>query len=155
VAYTVAHHEAVFTVAESKALRAELPGAHTKNLFLRDRKGRHMWLVTCSQDRRVDLKALAAVLGVKRLGFASPERLLARLGVIPGAVTPYAVVNDADGVVEMVLDAWVLEHELVCAHPLVNDMTITVKTTELVRFLEASGHPPNVVEIPEAGDASR
>lgn len=136
------HHPPVFTVEEAKALRGALTGGHTKNLFLRNKKGR-MWLVTCLEDRNVDLKALDAALGSGRLSFGSAARLMAHLGVVPGAVTPFAAVNDSAGAVQVVLDQGMLEqHAVLNFHPLDNAMTTTIAPGDLVRFLEAVGHPP-------------
>jgi len=139
-------HAPVFTVEEAKALRGELAGAHIKNLFLRNKKG-EMWLVTCLEDRRIDLKALAAALGTGRFSFGSAERLMAHLGVQPGAVTPLAVVNDRAGQVRVVLDKALLEFDEVNCHPLVNDMTTTLSAEGLVAFLEAENHPPRILDF--------
>ncbi len=142
---TVAHAP-VFTVAESKALQEDLPGGHTKNLFLRNKKGR-MWLLTCLEDRQIDLKELAERLGAGRFSFASAERLMHYLGVIPGAVTPFAVLNDRSGVVEIVLDAALLEHDPLNFHPLDNAMTTAISAPGLLRFLEYAEHPPRMIEL--------
>lgn len=139
-------HRAVFTVAESRELRADFPGGHSKNLFLRNKKGR-MWLVTCLEDRDIDLKALAERLGAGRFSFASAERLMRYLGVIPGAVTPFAVVNDRERVVSMVLDAGLLEHDPLNFHPLDNAMTTAIARDDLLRFLDHAGHSPTIVDL--------
>ena len=139
-------HPPVFTVEQAKALRGELPGAHIKNLFLRNKKGA-MWLVTCLEDRNLDLKALAAALEAGRFSFGSAERLMTFLGVLPGAVTPFAVINDNAGAVNMVLDRGILGLDPVNAHPLVNDMTTALESKDLVRFLEAEGHAPLVMDL--------
>lgn len=139
-------HAPVFTVEEAKALRGDLSGAHIKNLFLRNKKG-EMWLVTCLEDRRIDLKALAAALGAGRFSFGSAERLMTHLGVQPGSVTPLAVVNDRAGRVRVVLDKALLDYDEVNCHPLVNDMTTTLSTEGLVAFLEAEGHPPQILDF--------
>ena len=139
-------HPPVFTVAEAKALRGELKGGHIKNLFLRNKKGA-MWLVTCLEDRDIDLKALGQALGAGRFSFASPERLMTYLGVRPGAVTPFAVINDTEGRVQVVLDQGVLDCDPVNAHPLVNDRTAAISPGDLVRFLEAVGHPPRILDL--------
>jgi Ala-tRNA(Pro) deacylase len=139
-------HPPVFTVEEAKALRGELPGAHIKNLFLRNKKGA-MWLVTCLEDRQIDLKQLAAALGAGRFSFGSAERLMAHLGILPGAVTPFAVVNDTAGAVRVVLDQALLDRNPVNCHPLVNDMTTALTAADLVRFLEAVGHPPEILDL--------
>ena len=139
-------HPPVFTVEEAKALRGSLPGAHIKNLFLRNKKG-EMWLVTCLEDRQVDLKALGTALGAGRFSFGSAERLMTYLGVLPGAVTPFAVINDTEGKVRMVLDKGILGNDPVNAHPLVNDMTTALESRDLIRFLEAEKHPPQILDL--------
>ncbi len=139
-------HPPVHTVEEAKALRGELKGGHIKNLFLRNKKGA-MWLITCLEDREIDLKALGRALGAGRFSFGSAERLMTYLGVLPGAVTPFAVINDTGGKVQVVLDAALLDCDPVNAHPLVNDMTAAVAPGDLVRFLEAVGHPPQIFDL--------
>ena len=139
-------HPPVHTVEEAKALRGELKGGHIKNLFLRNKKGA-MWLITCLEDREIDLKALGRALGAGRFSFGSAERLMTYLGVLPGAVTPFAVINDTGGKVQVVLDAALLDCDPVNAHPLVNDMTTAVAPGDLVRFLEAVDHPPQIFDL--------
>lgn len=147
VAARLHHHPAVRTVEEAQARKGDLPGAHTKNLFLRDKKGR-MWLVVALHDREVDLKALAPVLGARgRLSFGSPERLMRHLGVEPGAVSAFAVLNDPSGEVRVALDAGLRELEIWNAHPLDNRMTVALPGEEVVRFLRAHGHPPVWVDL--------
>jgi Ala-tRNA(Pro) deacylase len=139
-------HPPVFTVGEAKALRGELPGSHIKNLFLRNKKGQ-MWLVTCLEDRAVDLKVLGERLGAGRFSFGSAERLMTHLGVRPGAVTPFAVINDKQGAVTMVLDSGVMAEGPVNCHPLVNTMTTALAPEDLVRFLEAENHAPQMLDF--------
>ncbi len=139
-------HVPIFTVAESKALPLQIPGAHIKNLFLKNKKGR-MWLVVCLEDRKIDLKDLGERLGAGRLSFGSPDRLMTHLGVKPGAVTPFAVINDPQGAVTLVLDAGILAHDQVNCHPLVNHMTTVIKTDDLMGFFEALAHPPQVIAL--------
>src|SRR5215813_5296740 len=110
-------HDAVFTVEEAKALRGELPGGHIKNLFLRNKK-EEMWLVVAEEDKRIDLKALGELLGAGKLSFGSPDRLMTYLGVLPGAVTPFSIINDKAGKVTLVLDADLLGLDPVNCHPL-------------------------------------
>ena len=150
IAYKAVTHPPVFTVEEAKALRGELPGAHIKNLFLRNKKGR-MWLVTCLEDRQVDLKVLGQRLEAGRFSFGSADRLMTYLGVEPGSVTPFAVINDSGGDVTMVLDSGVLEAEAVNCHPLVNTMTTAVAPADLLRFLEAEGHAPLMLDMGDPG----
>ncbi len=146
IVHRTIEHPPVFTVEQSKALRGNLHGGHTKNLFLRNKKGR-MWLVTCEEDRRLDLKSLGAAIGAGRCSFASPERLMSHLGVIPGAVSPFALVNDHGRAVEMILDAALLAHDVLNLHPLDNAMTSAVCSSDLLRFLEAISHPARVIDL--------
>ncbi|MFO1060290.1 MAG: prolyl-tRNA synthetase associated domain-containing protein [Dongiaceae bacterium] len=140
-------HPPVFTVEEAKALRGSLPGGHVKNLFLRNKKGA-MWLVVAEEDRPIDLKALGEAIGAGRVSFGSPERLMAHLGVIPGAVTPLALVNDRERLVQPVIDEGLLAHELVNVHPLRNDRTTTITTRDLLRFVAALGYEARVMGLP-------
>ncbi|MGC1817817.1 MAG: prolyl-tRNA synthetase associated domain-containing protein [Casimicrobiaceae bacterium] len=141
-------HPAVMTVEESERLVPPLPGAKTKNLFLRDRKGARHFLVTVAHDHPVDLDALGAVLGAGRLGFASPERLLKHLGVTPGSVSLLALVNDAAHAVEFVIDRRLWAADAVHAHPLVNCATMVIPHLQLERFLEATGHDARILDVP-------
>jgi Ala-tRNA(Pro) deacylase len=139
-------HPPVFTVEEAKRLRGSLPGGHCKSLFLRNKKG-EMWLVVTLEDRAIDLKALGDRIGAGRVSFGSPDRLMRHLGVIPGAVTPFAVLNDRDRAVAVVLDAGMLRHDPLNYHPLRNDRTTAIAPQDLVRFLEAEGHSPQVIDL--------
>lgn len=139
-------HPPVFTVEEAKAHRGELAGAHTKNLFVRDKKGA-MWLVVALEDRVVDLRAIAQKLGHKRFSFGSAERLMQYLGVIPGAVTPFGLVNDHTACVRVALDTGLRAYHLWNFHPLDNGMTTTLTGADMVRFLEAVDHSPTWVDI--------
>ncbi|MET0917132.1 MAG: prolyl-tRNA synthetase associated domain-containing protein [Burkholderiales bacterium] len=143
-------HPAVMTVEESKRLVPKLPGAKTKNLFLRDKKGRRHFLVTVPHDVAVDLDALAAALGVGGMGFASAERLQKHLGLKPGSVSLLGLVNDSAHAVEFVLDRKLWEADAVHAHPLVNTATMVVRHADLERFLAATGHVPRVIDVPAA-----
>jgi Ala-tRNA(Pro) deacylase len=146
IAAETVSHPPVFTVEEAKALRGQLSGGHTKNLFLRNKKGR-MWLVTCLEDRQIDLKALAERLGGGRFSFGSAERLMAHLGVTPGAVTALAVINDSAGAVEAVLDEGLLAYDRVNVHPLSNDRTTALATADLLKFYDATDHPPLILDL--------
>jgi Ala-tRNA(Pro) deacylase len=139
------------TVAESERLVPPLPGAKTKNLFLRDRKGGRHFLVTVPHALAVDLAALGEVLTAGRLGFASPDRLLRHLGITPGSVSLLALVNDGARAVEFVIDRTLWEAESVQAHPLRNDATMVIAHADLERFLAATGHVPRVIDAPAAG----
>ncbi len=139
-------HPPVFTVEQAKALRGDLPGGHAKNLFLRNKKGA-MWLVVVPEDRTVDLKALAVRVGARRFAFASAERLMKYLGVVPGAVTPLAIVNDKGGQVRVVVDREVLERQPLNFHPLDNSMTTSISADDFLRFLAAENHPPELIDL--------
>src|SRR5207249_3344954 len=141
-------HPPVMTVEESERLVPRLPGAKTKNLFLRDKKGKRHFLVTVPHDVGVDLDALGAQLGVARLGFASAERLLKHLGITPGSVSLLALVNDTAHAVEFVIDRRLWDANAVHAHPLVNDATMVIPHAELERFLAATGHSVRIIEVP-------
>jgi Ala-tRNA(Pro) deacylase len=141
-------HPPVMTVEESERLVPHLPGAKTKNLFLRDRKGARHFLVTVPHDVAVDLNSLGAGIGAGRLGFASAERLFRHLGITPGSVSLLALVNDTTHAVEFVIDRRLWNAEAVHAHPLVNSATMVIPHAELERFLAATGHSPRIIDVP-------
>ncbi|MFK8253900.1 prolyl-tRNA synthetase associated domain-containing protein [Ancylobacter terrae] len=149
-------HPPLFTVEDSQRLRGTIQGGHTKNLFLKDKKG-NVFLVVVEEDARVDLKTLHTVLGAaSRLSFGSADLLKELLGVTPGAVTAFGPVNDAGGRVAVVLDAALMRHGEINCHPLVNTATTTIGRDDLVAFLRATGHEPRILDVPkvaEAGDA--
>lgn len=146
IAHSTVSHPPLFTVEESKLLRGKLPGAHVKNLFLRDKKEK-MWLLTALESRPLDLKKLAGGIGANRLSFGSPERLMRYLGILPGAVTALAAINDRNNAVQVVLDAAIPEYELVNCHPLVNTQTTALTPNDLLRFLRATGHEPQMLDL--------
>lgn len=146
IAQHTVEHPPVFTVEEAKALRGTLPGAHVKNLFLRNKKGR-MWLVTCLEDRPVDLKVLGERLGAGRFSFGSAERLMQYLGVLPGAVTALAVINDRTNAVQLVLDRALTDIDPVNLHPLVNSRTTALSPAGLLSFCKAVGHEPELLDF--------
>ncbi|NKB49924.1 MAG: prolyl-tRNA synthetase associated domain-containing protein [Alphaproteobacteria bacterium] len=148
ISVEIHRHPPLHTVSESQALRGDMPGAHIKNLFLRDKK-RNKWLVTVPEDAAIDLKALRHVIGATgNLSFGNSELLVECLGVEPGSVTPFAVINDPDGAVTMVLARGVLAPGLVNAHPLHNQATAAIANGDLLRFLEDCGHPPQIIDLP-------
>ena len=144
--YETAHHPPVFTVEEAQAVRGDMIGGHTKNLFLRNKKGR-MWLLVCDEERRLDLKALGKQLEAGRFSFGSPERLMEYLGVIPGAVSPFAVINDKEGQVRLVFERLLLEVPELNFHPLDNSMTTRIATPDVIRFLEDVDHAPDLIDL--------
>lgn len=138
-------HDAVFTVAESASLRARITGGKSKNLFMKDRKGR-LFLFVAEDEAVVDLKRLHEKIGAQgRLSFASAEMLVEVWGVTPGSVTPFGAINDAEGHVTVALDAGLLAHGRVNFHPLENTATTAISAEDLIRFLQATGHEPIVV----------
>lgn len=147
-------HPATFTVAESAPVKAAIPGAHSKNLFVKDKKGR-LFLVTARDETRIDLKRLHEAIGASgRLSFGTAEQLREHLGVEPGSVTPFAAINDVAGRVSVVLDAALMAHERVNFHPLVNTMTTGLHRDDLVRFLRATGHEPRILALPAPPEAA-
>jgi Ala-tRNA(Pro) deacylase len=146
LAHQTVEHAPVFTVEQAKAHRGTLPGHHIKNLFLRNKK-EEMWLVVALEDRAIDLKRLGEKLGAGRLSFGSPERLARYLGVKPGSVTPFAVINDTDHKVTLVLDEGLKAGGPVNAHPLTNTMTSALSLADLLRFFEATGHRPTWLDL--------
>ena len=146
IAHETVRHPAVYTVEESLRVIGELPGGHFKNLFLRDKPGR-MWLVVMPAERSIDLKQLAALLGTSRLSFANAARMARYLGVGAGAVTPFAVINDHEHAVTVVIDQEMLSRDRVNLHPLENTATTGLAPAGLIRFLEAVGHPPLLLAL--------
>ena len=142
-------HPPVYTVEQAKELRGSIPGAQCKNLFLRDKK-RHLFLVSCLEDRRFQLKSLREPLGARSgVSFASAELLRARLAIEPGAVTPFAVINDPNREIRVALDTGFRDEALLNFHPLRNDKTVSIRSPDLIRFLEKSGHPPIWIDFAE------
>jgi Ala-tRNA(Pro) deacylase len=147
IGHSTKNHPPVFTVSESQSLRDEIPGGHTKNLFLKDKKGQ-FFLLTVEEDAEVNLKAVHTVIGARgRVSFGKPEPLLELLGVTPGSVTAFGAINDTEGKVQVVLDEALLKHEVINAHPLRNDATTSVARDDLLRFLESTGHAPLIVPL--------
>ncbi|MBI2791017.1 MAG: prolyl-tRNA synthetase associated domain-containing protein [Gammaproteobacteria bacterium] len=141
-------HEPIFTVDEGKHLSASIMGAHSKNLFLKDKK-KSYFLVSVLEHKRVDLKTLSKKFGKGGLSFASKEELEQKLQLTPGSVTPYGLLHDAKKEVIFLLDEEFLQHEIVNFHPLQNDLTLSMKMKEFLRFFELIEHHPNIIKIPE------
>ena len=152
IAHETRSHPPVFTVEEARALRGQIPGGHCKNLFLKDKKG-ILWLVVALEDTPVDLKSLPKAIGSARLSFGKPDLLMQVLGVEAGSVTPFALINDTEQAVRVVLDAAMLQHEHLNYHPLKNDATTTLTSADVVTFIRDCGHDPLVV--PLDGSANR
>jgi Ala-tRNA(Pro) deacylase len=144
---TTVEHPPMFTVADSRALRVEIPGAHTKNLFLKDRKGA-LFLIVAEQNATIDLKGLHRLIGASgRLSFGRPELLLETLGVSPGAVTPFGLINDTAGRCHVILEEVLMVSDRVNCHPLVNTATTTIAAADLLAFIRATGHEPRVLNL--------
>ena len=147
IAHSTKDHAPVFTVAESVALRDEIPGGHTKNLFVRDKKDRY-FLLTVEENAPVDLKQVHTIIGASgRVSFGKPEKLMEYLGVIPGAVTALGAINDTGNNVTFVLDADLMHDDIINCHPLSNDATTSIGSADLIRFMEATGHKPLVLKV--------
>lgn len=140
------NHAPVYTVEEARALRGNIPGGHCKNLFLKDKKGQ-LWLVVTLEDADVDLKALPRAIGAARLSFGKADLLLEVLGVEPGSVTPFALINDTDIRVNVVLDETMMRAGRLNFHPLKNDATTTINAADLVAFIRSCGHDPAIVSV--------
>jgi len=149
IAHKTVTHPAAFTVEDARELRGLVPGGHTKNLFLRDKKG-VPYLVVASEDAEIELRGLHRLLGASgRFSFGSAELMHELLGVTPGSVTPFAVMNDTGGRVTVVLDAAMMAQEVLNFHPLVNTGTTTISREGLLKFLEATGHLPRIEPVSE------
>jgi Ala-tRNA(Pro) deacylase len=147
IKHSTVKHPPVFTVEQAAALRGEVPGGHTKNLFLRDKKNA-LYLVVAEEEAAIDLKGLHRVLGASgRFSFGSADLLLEVWGVTPGSVTPFGAINDTQGRVTVVLDAPMMEHETLNYHPLVNTMTTSIARGDRVKFLESTGHMPRIERV--------
>jgi Ala-tRNA(Pro) deacylase len=146
IAHRTVSHPPLFTVEQSRRLRGKIPGGHTKNLFLRDKRDR-VFLVSALEDAAIDLKGVHHRLGAGRFSFGSAALMRELIGIEPGAVTPFGAMNDAAGRVAVVLDAPMMRQEPLNFHPLVNTMTTTISREGLVKFLEATGHPPQILAV--------
>lgn len=139
IKYKTIEHQPLFTVAESKEIANKIPGAHTKNLFLKD-DHKNYWLISALQETKIDLRSLSKTLLARNLRFAQPELLKQYLDVEPGSVTWFALFNDKKNIVNAILDKAILSYDLVGFHPLVNTATTIVKPEALIQFAEALNH---------------
>ena len=143
---TTISHPPLFTVADSQHLRGEIAGGHTKNLFLKDKKD-NFFLITADENAAIDLKSVHKTIGAaSRVSFGKPEALLELLGVTPGAVTLFALLNDTSGRVKFYLDESLLDHDVINAHPLTNDATTSIRADDMRRFVAATGHELNILK---------
>ena len=144
-------HAPVFTVAESQGVKDAIPGGHTKNLFIKDKKGRY-FLLTVGQDTEIDLKRIHTRIGAQgRVSFGRPEALMDLLGVVPGAVTAFGIINDVANQVTLIFDEALMRHEVINCHPLRNDATTSIGRDDLKRFVEATGHEFAVLNLSAGG----
>lgn len=149
IATETREHAPAFTVDEARDLRGAIPGGHCKNLFLKDEKGA-VWLIVCLEDARIDLKAAPARIGSKRLTFGKPELLMELLGVEPGSVTPFGLINDTANRITVILEERMMRESLLNYHPLSNDATTTIRTPDLLAFIRSCGHEPRIVALAAA-----
>jgi Ala-tRNA(Pro) deacylase len=146
ISHTTHEHNAVFTVEESAEIKTELPGGHTKNLFLKDKNGQ-FFLICALGDTQVPVNKLHGVLESKRLSFGKPEPLLEHLGVTPGSVTFFAIINDQENKVRLVLDKTLFDHEIVNFHPMENTATTAINSEDLIPFAKAVNHDPVIIDF--------
>ena len=146
ITYSVHEHPPLRTVEDSKAFRGRMDGTHVKNLYLRDKK-KKSHLIVAQEDRDLDLKALPAMIGSDRLSFGSADRLFEFLGVRPGAVSPFTLINDSEHRVKLSIDASLMEADMLFFHPLVNDLTLGINPDALRRFFQITGHDPQIISL--------
>ena len=149
IAYSLHNHAPIFTVEEGEPLKATIPGTHCRNLFLADKK-KVMYLVVAANETAIDLKKLQEILGSGRLSFGSAERLWTYLGIRPGSVCPFTLINDPVHHVSVVLDAQMMDADIVNYHPLDNAMTISLSPADLLKFLAHTGHAPRIIDLTPA-----
>jgi len=147
IAVETRRHPPLFTVADSQALRGEIAGGHTKNLFLKDKKD-NVFLVSVGEEAEVDLKQIHHLIGATgRVSFGRPELLMELLGVVPGAVTVFGLINDTARRVKVVLDQELMSHAVINAHPLTNEATTSIAAADLIKFVEATGHDAVILKV--------
>ena len=144
---TTVTHPPLMTVADSQHLRGEIPGGHTKNLFLKDKKDNY-FLIVAEGSARIPMNHVHPLIGAQsRVSFANSERLMEFLGVEPGSVTAFAPINDRQNKVRVIIDEPLFEHDLINCHPLTNTMTTTISRADLLRFLAHVGHEPTIIRL--------
>jgi Ala-tRNA(Pro) deacylase len=147
-------HPPLFTVEQSRELRGDIPGAHTKNLFLKCKKGT-VWLLVAVESTPVNLKTLHQRFGCGRLSFGSADLMREVLGVEPGSVTPFSVINDTKGNVTVVLDEALFAYDRLNFHPLVNTATTGISKDGLLRFLQDCQHQPRIMRLDDIENVDR
>lgn len=150
---TTHDHEAVFTVEESAKIKQDIPGGHTKNLFLKDKKG-NFFLIVAEGTSEIKLNQVHGLIGASgRVSFGKPEALMELLGVKPGSVTAFAPMNDTENKVKVIIDEPLLRYDQINCHPLTNEATTTIEKEDLLRFLEHVNHAPEIVRVSIDGEA--
>jgi len=148
IAHHTEEHRAVFTVEDGADVKARLPGGHSKNLFLKDKAGDYV-LVSALGSTLIKLNQLHKRIGTKRLSFGKPDALLDLLGVVPGSVTVFSVMNDTDAKVRLILDKALFGFESVWFHPMRNTASTRVAPQDLIEFAKAAGHAPTLIDFSE------
>jgi len=155
IAYVTHRHRPVFTVEEGTDLKAALPGGHSKNLFLKDKKRGELFLLCALGDAKIDLNAVSKLLGVGRFSFGNAELLMQHLGVTPGSVTLFALINDQERHVTLILDEGFFAHDPVNFHPLSNDATTAISPADMLKFIRCLGREPIRLAFDADGQPSR
>jgi Ala-tRNA(Pro) deacylase len=143
---TTHDHPPVFTVEEAQKVHGDIQGGHCKNLFCKDEKG-VLWLIVALEDSRINLKTAPDKIGSRRLSFGKPELLMEVLGLEPGSVTPFGLINDTTARVNVILDETMMKHDILNYHPLRNDATTSISSGDLLKFIRGTGHEPRVVAV--------
>ena len=152
IAHTTHEHAPIFTVAEGAHIKANLPGGHTKNLFLKDKSGA-LFLICALGETEIAINKLHKSLGCRRLSFGKAELLLEKLGVTPGSVTLFSVINDQDSSVTLIIDEALVNHDIVNFHPLKNDATTAISSADMIKFAKAVGHDPIIINFTRDHDS--
>lgn len=154
IGYANTPHRPIFTVEEGADLKAAMPGGHSKNLFLKDKKGK-LFLLCALGEAAIDLNAVSKLIGAGRFSFGNAELLMQHLGVTPGSVTLFALINDPERNVTLLLDEGFFAYELVNFHPLRNDATTAITPADMLRFIESLGRTPIRIAFDAAGKPRR
>ncbi len=149
IEYQLYDHEPIFTVEQGEPLKKTIPGMHCRNLFLRDKK-KNMFLITAANETRLDMKKLSDVIGSGRLSFGSPDRLWENLGIRPGSVNPFCIINDKDQNLRMLLDSVMMDADIINVHPMDNACTIGLAPDDLLSFLDSINHPYEIIDLAPA-----
>ena len=151
IAHNTLDHDPIFRVEDSLELKAQRPGANTKNLFLKDKAGK-FFLICAQSDTNIHINKLHPILGCKRLSFGKTDPLLEHLGVTPGSVTLFSILNDTESAVTLILDAALMNHDIVNFHPLLNDATTAISSADMIKFAKATGHDPVILDFAELSE---